>query len=86
MGDVDFFLGTAFTWMRHNDGHLSVHLCQSALTNYTARQFGVDKMNPVPNMTPYRSGLPIDAIPAADPEEGNFKRRTKYTTKYCRLH
>jgi len=34
-------------------------------------------MNPVPNMTPYRSGLPIDAIPAADPNEGDFKRRTK---------
>ena len=28
MGDVDWFLGTAFTWRRHKDGNLSVHLCQ----------------------------------------------------------
>jgi hypothetical protein len=28
MGEVDYFLGTAFTWKRHDNGHLSVHLCQ----------------------------------------------------------
>ena len=55
MGDVDFFLGTAFTWKRHENGHLSVHLCQSAFAEYTAHRFGVDKMNRTPNMTPYRS-------------------------------
>ena len=27
MGDVDFFLWTAFTWKRHESGHLFVHLC-----------------------------------------------------------
>ena len=33
MGTVDYFLGTAFTWKRHDDGHLSVLLTQSVLQN-----------------------------------------------------
>ena len=77
MGDVDYFLGSAFTWKRLPDGHISVHLCQSAFTEFTSQRFGVDKMNPVPNMTPYRSGYPIDAIPPSDPHDPDLKRRTK---------
>jgi hypothetical protein len=33
MGNVDFFLGTAFTWQRQNDGRFSVHMSQSAFTD-----------------------------------------------------
>ena len=32
MGNVDYFLGTAFTWLQHKDGNISVHLRQSAFT------------------------------------------------------
>ena len=77
MGTVDYFLGTAFNWKRHADGHLSVLLTQSAFTEYTAHRFAIDKLNPVPNMTPYRSGMPIDAIPPPDPKDPDLKRRTK---------
>jgi len=77
MGDVDYFLGTAFTWKRREGGHLSVHLSQAAFTDHTAHRFGVDRMNPVPNMTPWRSGLPIDSIANPDPEDPDLKRRTK---------
>ncbi|KAL7523095.1 hypothetical protein ACHAWF_000367, partial [Thalassiosira exigua] len=63
MGDVDFFLGTAFTWRKHDDGHLSVHMCQSAFVKHAAHRVGVHRMARVPNMTPWRSGLPIDSIP-----------------------
>jgi hypothetical protein len=77
MGDVDYFLGTAFTWKRHPNDHLSVHLCQSAFTEFTAHRFGMDKYNRTPNMTPYRSGLPIDSIAAANPKDPDLKRRTK---------
>ncbi len=62
MGTVDYFLGTAFQWNRHDDGELSVLLTQSAFVEYTAHRFAIDKLNPVPNMTPYRSGIPIDSI------------------------
>ena len=63
MGDADYFLGTAFTWLRQDDGNVSVHLCQSAFTEFASHRFGIDNMNRIPNMTPYRSGLPIDSLP-----------------------
>eukprot|EP00804_Cyclotella_cryptica_P016077 CCRYP_004202-RA/>CCRYP_004202-RA protein AED:0.18 eAED:-0.12 QI:0/0/0/1/0.5/0.33/3/0/1917 len=77
MGDVDYFLGTAFTWKRHTNGELSAFLSQTAFTEYMAHRFAVDNMTPVPNMTPYRSGLPIDAIPPPNPKDPDLKRRTK---------
>ena len=77
MGDVDWFLGTAFTWKRHPDGNLSVHLSQSAFTDFTAHRFGVSKYNQTPAMTPYRSGLPIDAIPPPVANDPDQPRRTK---------
>jgi hypothetical protein len=77
MGDVDYFLGTAFTWKCHPNNHLSVHLCQSAFTEFTAHRFGIDKYNRTPNMTPYRSGLPIDSIAPLHPKDPDLKRRTK---------
>lgn len=77
MGPVDYFLGTAFTWKRHDDGHLSVLLSQSAFTEFTAHRFAVDRINPVPHMTPYRSGIPIDSIPNPPKDDPDQKRRTK---------
>ena len=77
MGVVDYFLGTAFTWKEFEDGNVSVHMTQSAFTEYTAHRFGVDRMNRVPNMTPYRSGLPIDSIAPPDPSDPDLNRRTK---------
>ena len=77
MGDVDFFLGTSFTWRRRDDGHLAVHLCQRAFTEFVAHRFGVDQMHRCPTMTPYRSGLPIDAIPPPDADDPDQARRTK---------
>jgi len=54
MGGVDYFLGTAFTWLRHDkDNHVSVHLTQTAFTEFSAHRFGVDRMSRVPIMTPY---------------------------------
>jgi hypothetical protein len=77
MGTVDYFLGTAFQWQRHPDGKLLVLLTQSAFVEYSAHCFAVDKFNPVPNMTPYCSGIPIDSIPPPDPDDPDLKRRTK---------
>ena len=77
MGDVDYFLGTVFTWLHHDNEHVSAHLTQTAFTEFSAHRFGVDRMNRVPNMTPYQSGMPIDSIPGADPSDPNHPRRTK---------
>eukprot|EP00804_Cyclotella_cryptica_P021483 CCRYP_005804-RA/>CCRYP_005804-RA protein AED:0.39 eAED:0.32 QI:0/-1/0/1/-1/1/1/0/524 len=77
MGTVDYFLGTAFNWKRHADGNLSVLLSQSAFIEYAAHRFAINKLTPTPNMTPYRSGIPIDSIPPPDPKDPDLKRRTK---------
>eukprot|EP00804_Cyclotella_cryptica_P002399 CCRYP_004096-RA/>CCRYP_004096-RA protein AED:0.22 eAED:0.22 QI:0/0/0/1/0/0/3/0/917 len=77
MGPVDWFLGTAFTWKKDKDGNLSVFLSQSAFTEYTAHRFAIDRINPTPHMTPYRSGIPIDSIPNPPKGDPDLKRRTK---------
>ena len=77
IGNTDYFLVTAFTWLSHDDGHVSVHLCQAAFTEFAAYCFGVDKMNRVPNMTPYQLGLPIDSLLPARANDPDLKRCTK---------
>jgi hypothetical protein len=37
MGTVSYFLGTAFDWQRHADGHLSILFSQSAFVEYSAQ-------------------------------------------------
>jgi hypothetical protein len=51
----------------HDEGEHSVLLTQSAFVEYTTHRFAIDKLNPVPNMTFYRSGIPIDSIAPPDP-------------------
>ena len=67
IGDVEYFLGTAFTWIHHKYGNISVHICQSAFTEFTAHRLSVQNANKVPNVTPYHSGFPIGSIPPIDP-------------------
>ena len=46
-------------------------MLQSAFIDYAAHRFDINTMNPVPNMTPYLSSMPIDSIPpppANDPD------------------
>ena len=75
MGDVEYFLGTAFNWINHADGNISVHLCQSAFTEFTAHWFLVHTDNNVTNMTPYCYGLPIKYIPPIDPLNTDITRQ-----------
>ena len=77
-GDVDYFLGTEFTWIKNKDGNISIHLCQSSFTEFKARWFSVHTANKVPNMTPYCSGFPIDSIPTVDPLDPDLPRQRKF--------
>ena len=77
MGDVEYLLGTAFTWIKHKYRAISVHLCQSALTEFTYHWFLVQIANKVPNMTPYCSGFPIYSIPPVDPLGPDIPRQRK---------
>ena len=67
MVDVDYFLGTAFTWIQYKDCNISVHICQSEFTKFIVHRLSVQSANKVPNMKPHRSGFPIDSITPVDP-------------------
>ena len=66
MGYVDYFLGTTFTWIKHKEGNISIHIRQSEFTEFTAHQFSVHSANKVPKMTPYSSEFPIYYIPPVE--------------------
>ena len=63
MGNIEFFLGTEFNWLQHEDFNISVHIWQSVYTKFTNHRFSVHTANKIPNMTLYHSGFPIDSIP-----------------------
>ena len=75
MRDVDYFSGTTFTWLKQKDGNISVHLCQSEFTEFTAHRFSVHIANRVTNMNPYCSGFPIDSIPTVGPLNPDLPRQ-----------
>ena len=54
---------------------ISVHLCQSAFTEFTAHRFSVHTAIKVPKRTPYRSGFLINSIPPVDPLNPYITRR-----------
>ena len=66
MGQVDYFVGILFDWKQHQDGNVSVHLSQEAYANEIINTMGLSDAVSSTTMTPYRSGLPIDAIPPVD--------------------
>ena len=75
-GDIKFFLCATFTWHRNTNTALPCHTNQQAFTEHTAERFGLATVNRVPNVTPYRSGMPIDAVPDPDPDDHDLARRT----------
>ena len=77
MVNVEYFLVTAFTWLQHADGNISVHLCQSSFTEFTAQNISVHTANKVSNMTPYHSEFPINSIPPIDPLDPDLPRWKK---------
>jgi hypothetical protein len=79
MGQVEFFLGVAFQWTRHDDGHVSVHLSQEAYANEIVEAMGLADAVSSPTMTPFHSGLPIDALPNVDMSDSD---RASLVSKY----
>jgi len=62
MGEVTHFLGIRFQW-RQNHHSTKVHLSQEAFADQLITQAGLNKLSAKANITPYRSGFPVDAIP-----------------------
>jgi hypothetical protein len=65
MGTVDWFLGTHFQWPLYPDS-VSVHMNQTGFAAHMVEDNNVHTRNITPDATPYRSGIPINAIPESD--------------------
>lgn len=82
MGVVNWFLGTHFTWLDLPNGNISVHLSQVAYAQNLVERHRQQNINVNPRATPYRSGLPIDSIEGASPDDDTdptfLRRREMY--------
>ena len=70
MGRVEWFLGTHFQWSATPDV-VQVHLSQTGFASHLIEENNIHHRNIIPNATPYRSGLPIDACPESDEDKDN---------------
>ena len=66
MGMADWFLGTKFDWQVRSNGSVHCWLSQEAYAQEIITSMGLTEAVVCPKMTPFRSGLPIDAIPEID--------------------
>ena len=74
MGEIEWFLGTHYQWTHHPSGDVSVAMTQSSTIQSLLDVNGLSDCKPVP--TPYRSGLPVDALPETDaPPPGTLTQR-----------
>ena len=68
MGVLEWFLGIHFS-LRLPNGDIDVHMNQSSSSHNLSENFDLQHHAQTPNTTTYRSGIPIDAIAAADADE-----------------
>jgi hypothetical protein len=68
MGMVEWFLGTHFQWLITPEV-VSVHLSQTGFAANLVEENNIHLWNITHDATPYRSGLPIDAIAESDEDE-----------------
>ena len=60
MGDVQWFLGQRYEWMRDQEGSISCHISQQAFVEGMLQKLKLQHLKTTE--TPYRSGLKIDRI------------------------
>ena len=80
MGPVEWFLGIHFQW-KSTPSAVSCHMNQAAFAANLVEQFDQHHKSPTPTATPYRSGMPIDAIPDSTEDDNCpalLKRKQRY--------
>jgi hypothetical protein len=63
MGQVSLFLGTEFSSLTHDDGHLTVSLTQQSFVETFVESLNLNVGGTSIYLSPYRAGQSIDAIP-----------------------
>jgi len=66
LGDAEWFLGIQFSWDFSSSGELSCRMSQEGYIQSIISELGLTHANTCPTMTPFRSGLPVVAIPTVD--------------------
>ena len=79
MGQVSHFLGIKYQW-RQTDKRTKVHMSQEAFSESLISQNGLSHISTKVNMTPYKSGFPVDSI-QPDPNIDKTKQQ-ELETKY----
>jgi hypothetical protein len=80
MGTVEWFLGTHFQWMVTPEV-IAVHLSQTGFAANLVEENNIHHRSITHEATPYRSGLPIDAIAESNEDEESptfIERKCKY--------
>jgi hypothetical protein len=62
LGDAEWCIGIKFGWHKFPDGTVSCQLSQEGYAAAIVKEMGLSLANKSPLMTPFRSGLPVDAI------------------------
>jgi len=62
MGQVSLFLGTEFSWVIHEDGHVTVSLTQQSFVETLIESLGISSTHTLTFTTPFRLGHVIDAV------------------------
>jgi hypothetical protein len=63
MGQVSMFLGTEFTWVHHDDDHVTVTLTQQSFIETLTDSLGLTSGQFSTFTSPYKSGKSIDSVP-----------------------
>ncbi len=66
LGDAEWFLGMKFDWSHSSNGDVHCRLSQEGYAATIVDEMGLSGANKNPLMTPFRSGLLVDAIPEID--------------------
>jgi hypothetical protein len=80
MGSVECFLGIHFQWHKTKD-EVSIHLSQTGFAVHLVKDNNAHLRSIMPDAPPYRSGLPINAIPESDEDKNCptfIERKQKY--------
>ena len=81
MGQVSLFLGTEFTRLHHDDGHVTVSLTQQSFAETLLESLGIDISGQSSVTTPYCAGQSIDSIPNVSMSSSDHNiLRLKYQT------
>jgi len=82
MGQVSLFLGTEFSWLHHDDGHITVSLTQQSFIETLIDSLGIQSTHTAYFTTPFRSGHAIDSVPR---EEMSSSARDELRLRYQSL-